>query len=175
MGSTKKVHKEENKMAYLNLNNMCIFEGRLVADPELNYISMNGGQQGLAKCKIKVAVDKNMTKEARTKAQAANQPTADFVPVEIVGPKAEFVSNYFSKGSSIKCTCSFRTFSWQKDGQTQYGYSFDAVDVGFTVGGNSNNGNGNGNAGAGNNNPTFDQQGLDPLGFQAIDDGDLPF
>ena len=155
-------------MAYLNINNMCTFEGRLTADPELSYIAQNGGQQGIAKTKIKVAVDRNMTKQQKEAAQKNNQPTADFIPVEVIGPRAEFVANYFTKGSGIRVMASFKTFSYQKDGQTVYGYNFDAVDVGFTVGGTNgvNNGGGNSNASL-------------PLeetpGFQAIDDSDLPF
>lgn len=160
-------------MAYLNTNNMCIFEGRLTADPELSYIPTNNGQQGLAKCKIKIAVDKQMTKQQKEAAQKNNQPTADFVPVEIVGQKAEFVSNYFKKGSAIKVVGSYKSFSYQKDGQTVYGHNFDAVDATFTVGGNGN-GNGN-NSGNNNNGNQGFQGGLEPNGFQAIDDDDLPF
>lgn len=160
-------------MAYLNINNICNFEGRLIADPELSYLPANGGQQGLAKCRFKIAVDKNMTKEAKQKAQAEGKETADFVPLEIVGSRAEFVANYFSKGSGIRVVSSFKTFSYPKDGQTNYGYNFDVVDVGFCLGGSGNGNNGQNNN---NGNPQgFEPMGLDPQGFQAIDDDDLPF
>lgn len=159
-------------MAYLNMNNVCNFEGRLTADPELSYLPTNGGQKAIAKCRFKMAVDRNMNKEAKQKAQAEGKETADFIPVEVIGPKAEFVANYFTKGSAIKVAASFKTFSYDKDGQKNYGYNFDAVDVGFTVGGNSNNKQ-DGNNGGGQQG--FQPAGLDPQGFQAIDDDDLPF
>ena len=165
-------------MAYLNMNNINIFEGRLTADPELSYIPTKNGQQGLAKCKIKIAVDKQMTKEQKAQAQASGNPTADFVPIEVTGPKAEFVSNYFSKGNGIRAVCTFRTFNYQaQDGSTKYGYNFDAVDVTFPIGGNGNkNGNNGGNGDNGGfQDPGFAPMGLDPQGFQAIDDDDLPF
>lgn len=160
-------------MAYLNINNICSFEGRLIADPELSYLPSNGGQQGLPKCRFKVAVDRNMTKEAKQKAQAEGKETADFVPLEILGQRAEFVANNFSKGKGIRVVSSFKTFSYTKDGQTNYGYNFDVVDVGYCLGGS-----GNGNNGQNNNNGNaqgFEPMGLDPQGFQAIDDDDLPF
>lgn len=163
-------------MAYLNMNNINIFEGRLTADPELSYIPTKGGKDGLAKCKIKIAVDRQMTKEQKAQAQASGNQTADFVPVDITGTKAEFVANYFKKGNGIRAVCTFRTFSYQaQDGSTKYGYNFDAVDVTFTVSSNSN-----GNSGSNGNNGKFQDQGfnpvgLDPQGFQAIDDDDLPF
>lgn len=153
-------------MAYLNPNNVCIFEGRLTADPELRYINTNNNS--LAKCSIKIAVDRNMTKEVKSRAKE----TADFVPVEILGPKADFVQKYFSKGSPIKVVASFKTFSYQKDGQTVYGYGFDAVDVSFTVGGNSSN---TCNVNSKGNNIDSEFSSLDPQGFQAIDDDDIPF
>lgn len=154
-------------MAYLNMNNMCTFEGRLVTDPELS--SLQAGGSNLSKCKIKIAVDRNMTKDAKAKAQQEGKDTADFIPVDIIGPKADFVANYFSKGSGIRVVASFKSFTYQnKEGQKVYSYGFDAVDVGFTVGGNGN-GN-NSNAGSGNGN-----QGTNMSSFQTIDDDDLPF
>lgn len=161
-------------MAYLNMNNMCNFEGRLVADPELS--SIQAGGSNISKCKIKLAVDKNMTKDAKAKAKAEGKDTADFVPVDIIGPKADFVANYFQKGSGIRVVASFKTFNYQnKEGQQVYSYGFDAVDVGFTVGGNGNNQNNqqnNGNQNSGNKNNGNQNQNSQ---FQTIDDDDLPF
>lgn len=146
-------------MAYLNINNMCNFEGRLVKDPEVSSVQMGG--KAVTKCKFTVAVDKMMTKEQKEKASQSGEPTADFINFDAIGPKADFVGKWFKKGSGIKVVASFRTFSYEKDGKKVYGSSFDVVDAGFTIGG-VQGGTGNPDSQKGN-------------GFQALTDADIPF
>lgn len=149
-------------MAYLNINNMCIFEGRLVKDPELSSIQSNNNS--ISKVKFTMALDKNMTKDQKDKATKNDQPTADFINCECIGPKANFISDWFNKGDGIRIVASFRSYSYtDKEGTKKSGYAFDVVDASFPVG--KSNGSG------GNNLQTKQQTNS----FQPIDDDDLPF
>lgn len=163
---------------YLNLNNQCVFEGRLVK--EVEYSTINGKNGAVPKVKFTIAVDKVMTKQQRDYAKNNNQPTSDFVPCECIGPKADFINNYFKKGSAIKLVAAFRSYSYDaQDGTKKYAYSFDVVDAGFVTADYSDaNGNGNNN-GAGNNNGGNNNGGNKSNqnfnDFAPVDDGDLPF
>jgi single-stranded DNA-binding protein len=156
-------------MAFLNMNNVCMFEGRLAADPEGSTIK--GANGDITQVRAKLVIDRGMKKDAKEKAQKEGKETADFIPLEAMGPKADFIKNYFTKGSPIKVVAAFKSFSYMKDGQKVYGHNFDVVDATFTV--SSANGNGGNTNGGGNTNnaPSYDAT----PGFQAIDDDDLPF
>ena len=58
--------------------------GRLVREPELR----QAGESQVVK--VTVAVNRRFKVE--------NQPDADFIPIEIWGKRAEFLSKYFIKG-----------------------------------------------------------------------------
>lgn len=163
-------------MSYLNLNNVCQFEGRLVADPEITSINTQKGP--ITKARFKLAVDKSMSKTERATAAQNGQPTADFPMFEVIGPKADFVKNWLGKGKPCKVLGSFRTFSYQ-DTKVQppvqkFGWSFDVVDVTFTVSdsgagiGTGGNNNAGGNAGGNNYSAPADN-------FVPVDDSDMPF
>lgn len=122
-------------MAYLNINNYCSFEGRLAKDVELSEVTF--GANTLPKVKFTIAVDKNLGKEQKEKATQAGQPTADFIQCECVGPKATFISKFFQKGSGIRVVATYRSYTFESQGEKRYGHSFDVVDAGFTIGGNA--------------------------------------
>ena len=154
---------------YANINNTCNFEGRLVKDPELSYIPTKDGK-GLAKTKFTIAVDKNMTKQQKDAAKLANQPTSDFIPCELVGPRAETFAQWFKKGKPVKVSTCFRSYSYDaKDGTKKYAYSFDVVDFGFVVADYSDASGANNNGGNAGYNGGFNQD------FVPVDDGDMPF
>lgn len=163
---------------FLNLNNNCSFEGRLIKDVE--YSSINGKNGAVAKVKFTLAVDKVMTKQQKEYAKNNNLPTSDFVPCECLGPKADFINNFFKKGSAMKVVAGFRTYSFDaNDGSgKKYAYSFDVVDAGFVVAdysennGNNGGGNYNNNNGGNKNNGGNNYNNAD---FAPVADGDLPF
>jgi single-stranded DNA-binding protein len=162
-------------MSYLNLANVCQFEGRLVADPEVGSINTQKGP--ITKVRFKLAVDKVMDKNAKAAAAQNGQPTADFPMFEVVGPKADFVKNWLTKGKPCKVLAAFRTYDYMDNNANppvkKFGWSFDVVDVTFTVSdsgartGGAQGGNGNAGGNGGYNAPADN--------FVPIDDGDMPF
>lgn len=95
--------------------NVVILYGRLTRDPELKY-----SQGGVANCFATVAVDRGMTKEKRQQAEAAGQPTADFISVKAFGKTAELMANYFHKGNRIALEGRIQTGSYEKNGERVY-------------------------------------------------------
>lgn len=70
--------------------NKVILMGRLCADPDFRQT-----QNGVAMCRIRVAVDRGYTSKSTGERQA------DFISVLCWRQQAEFVSRYFRKGSMI--------------------------------------------------------------------------
>lgn len=157
----------------LNVSNLCSFEGRLIADPKISQVTWNTqqGQKTANKAEFTLAVDRKMTAQQKQAAQQSGKPTADFPRFVVIGPRADFVQKFLTKGKPCKIVGSFETSSWtDKQGQKQYGWVFQVEDIGFTLSDNSQhqNNQGGNNAAQGNNN----YQGG---GFTPIDDGDMPF
>lgn len=168
----------------LNSSNLCIFEGRLTKNPEISFIE---GANGLAKLLFDIAVNRTLTSNQRKdKKSGKDIVDVDFVPCEALGGKAEFIANNFQKGDPIRLLCSFKTYSYTKDGVKKYGYNFSVEDVSFTlsrVSSNGNNGsyNNNGNYnnnGYGNNSNgynNYNNGGFDNYGGNGISETDIPF
>lgn len=70
--------------------NSCIFEGRLVADPELRKTAT-----GTFICNFKIAVDRTIKKEGKP---------ALFLPITLFGATAENAVKHFRKGRAIIVT-----------------------------------------------------------------------
>ena len=96
------------------MNSVCLI-GRLARDPELRY-----AQTGTAMCRFTVAVDRRLSKQKRQEAEAAGQPTADFISCTAFGATAELIANYHRKGSQIGIEGRIQTGSYEKDGRTIY-------------------------------------------------------
>lgn len=164
----------------LSGNNLCIFEGRLIADPKMTTVNWTGknGAQSANKAEFTLAVDKKMSQAQKQAATQAGKPTADFPRFVVLGAQADFVQKWLGKGKPCRVVGSFETSTYtDKSGNKQYGWVFQVQDVGFTLsdgnhggaaggnaGGGAGAGAGAGNAGGGN----FDN-------FQPVDDGDMPF
>lgn len=131
----------------LNTSNICIFEGRVVADPTMEVINYNTnqGQKQMKKAKFTLAVDKNLGSKQKQDYKNAGKPTSDFPMFEALGANAEFIEKWGTKGKAIKVVASFESYSYtDKSGNKQYGYKFEVQSVGFTVGGNSTGNNNSG-------------------------------
>ena len=112
-----------------------------------------------------VAVNRNYTKKDGTK-------ETDFIPVEVMGKAAEFCANYISKGRLVAIQGALRVDKYQtKDGENR---TFTKVSANSVQALDKNK-----NGDAGDNQtftPSFEPpRGLDPNGFQAIDDDEIPF
>lgn len=89
--------------------NRVILMGRLTRDPELKTT-----QGGLSVCQFTVAVDRRFK-------NASGERQADFINCTAWRQTAEFICNYFSRGSKIAVVGNIQTSSWDdNDGKRQY-------------------------------------------------------
>lgn len=140
-------------MANLNINKV-IIGGRLTADPELKTT-----QSGLPVTSFGVAINRKATKEG--------EQVADFLNVVAWRKTAEFVCNYFKKGSSICLSGSVQVRNWtDNNGQKRTTTEIVADEVFFVDSKNETT--------AANNAPAFSQR--TPGEFEDVtNEDDLPF
>lgn len=139
------------------MNNVVIV-GRLVRDSELKYLQGNG----TAALSFTVAVDRDYKKKDGTK-------ETDFINMQMMGPRAEKLAEYLTKGKLIATSGSLRVNNYKDQEGNNRSFTFVNVNnLEFIPTGKKED-----------NQPTFtpsfEPQGLDPQGFQAIDDDDIPF
>lgn len=96
--------------------NKVIIMGNLTRDPELAAIP-----SGLQVCKFTLAINH------RTK----DKEEVCFVDVTAWGKQAEFVGNYFKKGSSILVDGRLRQETWMKEGKQNSKHTIVAESVSF--------------------------------------------
>lgn len=143
------------------LNNV-VLVGRITKDPELRYIPGTG----TAVASSSIAIDRDFTKKDGSK-------DTDFIPFEIMGKPAEFVANYCGKGTLIAIQGSIRVDQYQNQSGEKRSFTKVAARSIQKLEGNKDK---QGQQGQQNNNfGNFEPVGLDPQGFQAIDDSDVPF
>lgn len=108
-------------MANLNLNKV-ILGGRLTADPELRKTP-----QDTSFTSFTVAVNRRFGRSND------GQPNADFITCVAWRQQAEFISQYFHKGSSICIVGSIQTRNWVDPNTQQKRYATEVVvdDVSF--------------------------------------------
>lgn len=138
--------------------NKLIISGRIVKDAELSFIP----NTGTPKIVYTLAVERAYQKDK-------NNKTVDFIPCEQIGKHTENLCNYVTKGKLVLVEGELNIDKYQKDGENR-SYTKVKVDRLEFLGGGSKE------AGADNNTPTFTPgAGLDPNGFQSIEDDDIPF
>ena len=101
-------------MANFNLNKV-ILGGRLTADPELKMTQSN-----VPVTSFTIAVNK------RSRSGDDGQPQADFIDCVAWRERAEFITRYFHRGSSICIEGSLQKRTWT-DQQGQKRYSVEVV------------------------------------------------
>ena len=132
-----------------------VLVGRLTKDPELRYIPNSGTPVAT----FTMAIDRDYKKKDGTK-------ETDFIPIEVIGKAAEFCANYITKGRLVAIQGNLRVDRYQtQDGENRTftkvsGRSVQALDYPKDNQQGTNN---------------ITNPGLDPNGFQAIDDDDIPF
>ena len=141
--------------------NHIVLVGRTTKEVELKYIQGSGTPVA----SFTIAIDRNYTKKDGTK-------ETDFIPVEVMGKAAEFCANYISKGRLVAIQGSIRVDRYQT--QTGENRTFTKVSANSVQALDKNK-----TGDAGDNQtftPSFEPpRGLDPNGFQAIDDDEIPF
>lgn len=139
--------------------NSVVLVGRLTKDPELRYISGTG----TAVANFTIAINRDYKKKDGTQ-------ETDFIPVQIMGKAAEFCANYITKGRLVAIQGSIRVDRYET--QTGENRTFTKVSsrsikpLDYVKNDNLNT----------DTSPSFEPtEGLDPNGFTAIDDEDIPF
>ena len=138
--------------------NSVVIVGRLTRDPELRYIPGTG----TATLNFTVAVDRDYKKKDGTK-------ETDFINMQMMGTRAEKLAEYLTKGILIAISGSLRVNNYKDQEGNNKSFTFVNVsNLEFIPTGKKED----------NQStfiPSFEPQGLDPQGFQAIDDDDIPF
>lgn len=138
--------------------NQVVLVGRLTRDPELKYIPGTG----TAVASFTIAVDRNyINKEGKR--------DTDFIPIEVIGKSAEYCANYITKGKLVALEGNIRVDNYQ----TQSGEKriFTKVSTKSVQSLESKSKSSN----------SYKESvqdgtiGLDPQGFEIIDDDELPF
>lgn len=144
--------------------NKLIISGRLTKDAELSYIP----NTGTPKMVYTLAVERSYQKDK-------NNKKVDFINCEAIGKHCENLCNYVTKGKLVLVEGELNIDNYEKDGEKR-SYTKVKVDrLEFLAGTKKDDA-----ATTGENNQTFTPsyeppKGLDPNGFQAIDDDDIPF
>lgn len=143
--------------------NQVVLVGRLTKDPELRYIAGSG----TAVASSSIAIDRDYTKKDGSK-------ETDFIPVEVMGKPAEFMANYCGKGVLVAITGSIRVDNYQtQSGEKRTFTKVSGRNIQKLESNKDASSQGQGNQQYTPN--TFEPAGLEPAGFQAIDDDDIPF
>ncbi|WP_195940979.1 single-stranded DNA-binding protein [Romboutsia sp. 1001713B170131_170501_G6] len=148
--------------------NHVVLVGRLTRDPELRYIAGSGTPVA----NFSIAIDREFSgKDGKRE--------TDFIDIQVWGKSAENCANYIGKGSLVAVQGSIRVDVYQNQaGENRRAFRVNANRVQFLDSRNkSENSYNKGNQPGFEPSfePTFEPQGLDPQGFQAIDDDDIPF
>ena len=148
--------------------NHAVLVGRLTKDPELRYIPGSG----TAVASMTIAIDRDYTKKDGSR-------ETDFIPVEVMGKSAEFCAKYLSKGRLVAVQGSIRVDKYQNQaGESRTFTKVSAKNV-QALDGKKKDGNSeqldSSSQFEPSFEPSFEPTGLDPQGFQAIDDDDIPF
>ena len=113
------------------MNNISLV-GRLTKQPELRYIP----GKGTAVTSFTIAVDRDYIKSDGSR-------ETDFIPVEIMGKKAEACAQHLVKGSLVSVSGSVRIDNYTKDNKAMSFTKVNAKNVQFLDNRNKMNGNGN--------------------------------
>ena len=143
--------------------------GRLTKDPELRYIEVTGTPVAT----FTLAVNRDFTKKDGTR-------EADFIPIEVMGKGAEYVANYISKGRLVELSGSIRVDNYQtQTGEKRTFTKVNCRSVNPLEKAKDNNGNNETPSApptTNTNEPGFEPSpDLDPKGFGAVEDNDIPF
>ena len=142
--------------------NHIILIGRLTRDPELRYIAGNGTPVA----SFTVAVDREYSKEKITV----------FIDVQVWGKSAENCANYIGKGSLVGVQGSLQIDTYKtQTGETRKAARVNANRVQFLDNKNKSGNSYQNQSFDSNFEPNFQPTELDPQGFHAIDDDEIPF
>lgn len=138
--------------------NQVVLVGRLTRDSELKYIPGTG----TAVASFTIAVDRNyINKEGKR--------DTDFIPIEVIGKSAEYCANYITKGKLVALEGNIRVDNYQTQSGEKRTFTKVSTKSVQSLESKSKSSN------------SYKESvqdgtiGLDPQGFEIIDDDELPF
>lgn len=138
--------------------NQVVLVGRLTRDPELKYIPGTG----TAVASFTIAVDRNyINKEGKR--------DTDFIPIEVIGKSAEYCANYITKGKLVALEGNIRVDNYQTQSGEKRTFTKVSTKSVQSLESKSKSSN------SYKENVQDGTIGLDPQGFEIIDDDELPF
>lgn len=142
--------------------NHVVLVGRLTKDPDLRFVP----GEGTPVVNFTLAINRGYkNKEGKSE--------ADFIYVEAWNKQAENIAQYCFKGSMVGVQGSLRVETYMHQEQKRSITKVRANQIEFL---SSNSNSNNNSEGTPTFTPSFEApQGLDPNGFQAIDDDEIPF
>lgn len=119
----------------INSANICIFEGRMVRDPQYSTVPI--GQDSVEKALFTIAVDRALSSQQRQKVKNGDQSikTTDFIPCSLLGGQVATLRQYFPVGKSIRVVGHYTEYQTKdaQSGQTKYGHIFEIDTIGFAT------------------------------------------
>ncbi|EGT4187252.1 TPA: single-stranded DNA-binding protein [Clostridioides difficile] len=138
--------------------NQVVLVGRLTRDPELKYIPGTG----TAVASFTIAVDRNyINKEGKR--------DTDFIPIEVIGKSAEYCANYITKGKLVALEGNIRVDNYQTQSGEKRTFTKVSTKSVQSLESKSKSSN------SYKESVQDETIGLDPQGFEIIDDDELPF
>ncbi|MCC0683176.1 single-stranded DNA-binding protein [Clostridioides sp. ZZV14-6345] len=138
--------------------NQVVLVGRLTRDPELKYIPGTG----TAVASFTIAIDRNyINKEGKR--------DTDFIPIEVIGKSAEYCANYIIKGKLVALEGNIRVDNYQTQSGEKRTFTKVSTKSVQSLESKSKSSN------SYKESIQDETIGLDPQGFEIIDDNELPF
>lgn len=139
----------------LNLNNLCIFEGRTTQNQK--YSQINGQNGPIDKVYFSVSVPRVLTSQQK---QGQNAKKNDFVNFSMVGAQVKVLQQYFPAGTPIKIVARYTEYETidNATGQKKYGHVFEVESISFVTTPSQNQNNNGGNNNYQQNNNNYQQQ-----------------
>ncbi|CZR97679.1 Single-stranded DNA-binding protein ssb [Clostridioides difficile] len=141
-----------------NKMNQVVLVGRLTKDPELKYIPGTG----TAIASFTIAIDRNyVNKDGKRE--------TDFIPIEVIGKSAEYCANYITKGKLVALEGNIRVDNYQTQSGEKRTFTKVSTRAVQSLESKSKSSN------SYKESVQDETIGLDPQGFEIIDDDELPF
>lgn len=138
----------------VNLNNLCIFEGRTTQNQK--YSQINGQNGPIDKVFFSISVPRALTSQQR---KDPNTKKVDFVNFSMIGAQVKTLQQYFPAGTPIKVFARYTEYETidNATGQKKNGHVFEVENISFVTSPSQNQQNGNNNSGNYQNNNNYQQ------------------
>lgn len=114
----------------VNLNNICIFEGRITSNQK--YSQFQGQNGPVDKVFFSVSVPRILSSQQK---QDPNAKKNDFVNFSLIGGQVKTLQQYFPAGTPIKVFAKYQEYETVDNatGQKKYGHVFEVDNISFVT------------------------------------------